>query len=56
MKVYIIVEKNLLCKTVRKVGQNLTEKQTMNFNARYNLRRKPKHPSINTKIDEGVPA
>ena len=48
--------KELLCESVRKVEQDLTEKPKIKFNTRYNLRQKTAHPSINTEKDEGVPA
>ena len=43
-------------KSVRKEEQNSTQKPTVKFKARYNLRRKAAHRSINTEKDEHVSA
>ena len=43
-------------KSVRKVEQNSTRTPTVKFKARYNLRRKAAHLSINTEKEGHVPA
>ena len=44
------------CKSVKKEKQNSTQKPKKKFNARYNLRRKAAHLSINTEKGGCVPA
>lgn len=50
------MNKKLLVKSVRKAEQDPKEKPKIKFNARYNLRRKAAHLSMNTEKDGCVPA